>query len=543
MSVSQVNVSLSAEQAQVLVLLLPHLAPVRVERVQAGAGLVRAWVRPRADGAVCPGCGTWRPEVHSRYTRTLADTGIGGRRVLIHLVVRLLRCGGPGCKATFAEQPEGLASRYARRTPPLQEQLAAVAAALAGRAGARLAGVLGAEASRHTMIRVLMALPVPAAGAVRVLGVDDFSLRRGQSYATLLVDMETGDPVDVLPDREAATLEAWLKAHPGTEVICRDRGGAYADGARKGAPDAIQVADQWHLYHNLCEHARDAVARHRDCISGTGTCQAQDQDPLDQDPLDQDGEAADLRDLEEVIRERHAAVHALRAGGKTIAQAARELRLTRQLVKRYWRAGAPGGLLAARGTSALDPYKPYLRRRWDQGTATIKDLHREITGLGYPGSYSTTYAWLGLLKLAAPPRPPAPPTPRQLTSMLTADPARLTAAQHATLAQIRARCPCTDALARHVTGFAKILRRRDPSQLDSWITAVGADPAQHDLHSFTNGIRQDYDAVRAALALHWNSGRVEGLNTRTKLIKRQMYGRATFPVLRQRILLRTITSL
>jgi transposase len=531
MSVSQVGVRLSAQEAGVLGLLLPCLAVAAVDRAVVSGDLVSIWVRAAADGAACPACRTWCTKVRDRYSRRLRDTAAGGRPVLIWLVVRLLRCGNPDCpKGSFAEQPAGLATPYARKTPLLAGQLGAVAAALAGRAGSRLArAVLAVEVSRHTLIRMLMAVPDPPAGAVRVLGADDFSLRRGRTYATVLVDMEAGVPVDVLPDREAATLAAWLKEHPGVQVICRDRAGAYAQGAAAGAPDAVQVADRWHLWHNLCEHVRDAVARHRDCLGGT--CQHGSQEKAEEE----EGVPAEA-DLEAVIRARHAAVHQLRAAGTDLAAAAAALGLSVQLTSRFWRAGSAGQLLAARGPSALDPFKPCLRQRWAQGHTSIRALHREITARGYRGSYTTVHAFLTPLKLAAPPPPPAPPTPRQATGLITRDPATLTGTGHDQLAAIR-RCPELDALAGHVTGFAKILTGRRQDQLDAWITAADADPGQPELHSFTTGIRQDEQAVRNALTLPWSSGLVEGLNTRTKLIKRQMYGRAAFPLLRKRILL------
>ena len=547
MSVSQAVVSLSAQQAQVLGLLLPHLSGMAVDRAEIRGGLVSIWVRAVAGGAACPGCGTWCTAVRDRYRRRLRDAAAGGRRVLIWLVVRLLRCGNAECpRASFAEQPQGLAVPYARATPLLAGQLGAVAAALAGRAGSRLArAVLAVQVSRHTLIRVLMALPGPAAGRVRVLGIDDFSLRKGRDYATLLVDMETGEPVDVLPDREAGTARKWLEAHPEVEVICRDRAGAYAEAARDGAPQAIQVADRWHIWHNLCEYAGQAVARHQGCLGGSG-CADQDgpedqQQEEEQEEQEQERPGGVPAGLEAIIRERYRAVRELRAAGNTLTGTAAALGLSRQLTGRFWRAPSAEALLKVRGVSALDPWKPYLRRRWDAGITKIAVLHREITALGYAGSEPTTYAWLALLKLAAPPAPPAPPGKRQVTGWMLTDPARLDAGQQEQLAAIVGRCPGLQALAGHVTAFAKILTRRagdrPGASLDDWLAAAGASPGQPELASFANGIRRDYQAVRNALTLPWSSGPVEGLNTRTKLLKRQMYGRASFPLLRKRILL------
>jgi transposase len=521
--VSQAVVSLSAEQGQVLGLLLPCLAGMAVDRAVVSEGLVRVWVHAVAGGAACPDCGTWSAEVHGRYLRRLRDAAAGGRRVLIWLAARVLCCGSAGCATkTFAEQPAGLAVRYARRTPLLAGQVGAVAAALAGRAGSRLArAVLAVQVSRHTLVRVLMALPDPAAGPVRVLGIDDFALCRGRAYATLLVDMETGAPVDVLPDREQATVEEWLKAHPGAEVICRDRGGAYAAAARAAAPGAVQVADRWHLWDNLRGHVRAAAARHRDCLTPAAG-----------------PEPAVPADPEAVIRARHRQVRELRAAGATLARAAAALGLGAGVTGRYWRAPDPAALLApAAAVSGLDPFKPWLRQRWEQGGVTIAALHREITAAGYRGTYMSTWRYLSMLKLAAPARPPAPPTARRAASWILTRPQDLDPARAADLAAIRAGCPELDALAGHVAAFAKILTGRHPGGLDGWLAAAGASPGQPELHTFAAGIQMDYDAVRNALALPWSSGRVEGLNTRTKLIKRQMYGRAAFPLLRKRILL------
>jgi transposase len=487
--------------------------------------------------------------VHSGYVRRVADGPVAGRPVVIRLAVRRFFCGDPACPVvTFAEQVEGVTGRYQRRSLPLLGLLGQVGLALAGRAGAGLAAVMGVTVHRTTLLRLVRALPEPPLSAApRVLGVDDFALRRGHVYGTVLVDLACGTAIDLLPDREAGTLEAWLKAHPGARVICRDRAGGYAEGARAGAPEATQVADRWHLWHNLAEYAEKTVVAHRACLTGPGSTPpppAQPAAPAQVPAAEPDG-LRDVRGRERRLvtrtRERHAAVHELLAAGQSQAAAARLLSLDPATVRRFARAASADELLvkATSRQTSLDPFKPWLRQRYNEGLTDAAVLHTELQAQGWKGSAQAVRRYIRPFRklAAAPPPAPAVPKTRQITRWLMSRPASLHPDEQEQLGRLLARCPHLDALAGHVRAFAEMMtRRQGTTSLAQWLATVEADD-QPQLHSFAAGIRRDQDAVTAGLTLPHNSGAVEGNVNRIKMIKRQMYGRATFALLRKRVIL------
>jgi transposase len=550
---------LTAGEAGLLVVLFPHLADLDLVYVEDLGGGVRITARTRTASLACRGCGAVSARVHDRYERRLADLACGGRPVQVVLEVCRFCCGSPACPvATFAEQVPGLTGWYQRRTAGLRGLLEKVALALAGRAGSRLAAAAGAAVSRFTLIRLVRALPDPEAGPVTVLGVDDVAKRKGHSYATVLMDMDSHRLIDMLPDREAETFADWLRAHPGTGVICRDRGGAYARAAREAAPAAVQVADRFHLWQDLADAVDKTVLA---CIAAMdpppGPNSLQDPGAASAPapaPAEPDG-FCDVHGHERKLvarhRDRYAAVQALRAEGCSVREIARRLGLARGTAAKF---AGPAGIdellvKATRRPGILDPYKPYLGQRWNDGITSAAALHAELAATqGWTGSVQAVERYVRQFRTAdgrtragrnprqAPASQPVPKT-RQITRWLLSRPDRLDPDDQAGLAVITARCTHLDALAGHIRGFAEMMTRRQGLlALEDWLTRVEADD-QPELHSFANGIRRDQQAVTAGLALPYSSAAMEGNVNKIKMIKRQMYGRAAFPLLRKRVIL------
>ncbi|MCW2943188.1 MAG: transposase, partial [Actinomycetia bacterium] len=447
---------LSDGEAHLLYLLFPHLDGLDLDEVEDLGDRVRLVARTRTSSVACHGCGVLSARVHDRYRRRLQDLSCAGRPVQVELEVRRFICDNPACPmATFAEQALGLTAKHQRRTVGLRGLLERVALALAGRAGSRLARVLGAIVSRFTLIRLVKAMPDPEIGQVTVLGIDDWAKRRGQSYASVLVDMDDHRIIDVLPDREAGTFADWLRAHPGVQIICRDRTDAYALGGRQGAPDAQQVADRW---DDLGEYVKKTVAAHHGCVKehyAALKAAAAERAPDPQQAAEQ-ATAAHAENRSHVVRtrDRYEKVQALKAQGKHIAAITRELRLAPGTTRRYFHATSVDELVVASlagWPSMLDDYKPHLHQRWNSGCTNVQQLHREVTELGFRGSYATVYAYLAPFKgTAAPPAVPGPPKVRHITSWIRRRPDNLDTDEQIKLKDVRAACPHLDTLRGHV---------------------------------------------------------------------------------------------
>jgi transposase len=364
--------------------------------------------------------------------------------------------------------------------------------------------------------------------------------RRGRRYGTILVDAATHRVIDLLEDPSADALVNWLGEHDheqaDVEVICRDRGGVYANAARRGAPRALQVADRWHLAHNLAEALERFSAR---TLAMLRTKLKAEEGPPTTSPFTPPPPAR--RRQAARTEQRHAEVHALLAQGLSLSAIARRLNLDRRTVRKF---GAAQGAaeVVSRGdhyTTTLDPFLPYLAQRWGDGQHVAAVLFREIQHRGYRGSARTVRKRLLRWRTAEPP-PPAHallPGPRTLAWLLLRRPSDLDEQEQHLLQELCQRNPELVSARQLAQQFLRLVRERPGGrELDNWVAAVH-NTGPPELRGFSRNLQRDWPAVSAGLTQRWNSGCVEGHVNKLKVIKRQMFGRARFDLLRKRVLL------
>ncbi len=542
--------------------LLPDPNLVRLEYLAPDARSITLVVSSLRTAVPCPDCASPASRTHSGYSRTVADLPWNGVHVRLRLRTRKFFCDHPHCeRRIFTERLPGLVDRYARRTQRLMEALHRIGHALGGEAGARMADSLGLGVSPDTLLDPLRTGGLPPTPSPKVLGVDDFAFRKGVRQRTFLLALERGDPIDLLPDRRAETLARWLEAHPGVEIVARDRSTAYAEGVRQGAPNAVQVADRWHLLKNLTDALEALLAReHRglqqaaqppvapspELAEGTAASEAnQATRPADPPGLsprpgrsrreNEDPVRRRERRLAryEAVMERHREGHGPRA-------IARQLGMSRTTLGKYTAAGAfPERKVRANPPTQLTPFAAYLERRWQEGCYNSNQLWREIREQGFPGGHTAVYRFTAPWRQArsASPRPSVPPlpAPRKVLWWLVGEQEDLDEDEQAFTARLRNLCPQVNLAVEHVQEFSRLVRERQSEALAAWVDTTEASGVA-ELRRFCNGLRSDWEAVLAGLKLPWSNGPTEGHVNRLKLIKRQMYGRATFDLLRAQVL-------
>jgi len=528
--------------------LLPHLAGLRLHDTAVNDDGITLTLSARRRTAACPLCGRRARRMQSQYTRRVADLPIAGRRVALCLRVRRFFCRNRRCaRSIFAERFTDLVPAYGRRTVAQQTHLQELGCTAGGSVGARLARLLGLPASRDTVLRLVRAMPAPAATTPRVLGVDDWAKRRGCSYGTILVDEEAQRPLALLADRTADTFAAWLAAHPGIEVITRDRAAAYADGATRGAPAAVQVADRFHLVKNLGEAVLQVVTAHRSQLAAVGVPAADTDVGSPTATVVPSPRADPARRARRLVR--YEQVVALRALGWTHAAIADQVHISQRTILRWLAAGSfPERKPRSEPPSAFAPYAEYLTRRWAEGCHNATQLWREVCAQGYTGPKAGIWTIAHRLRRgeeAMPPTTPAsvaatpdqPLTPGRVVVLMLQHAEDRSVEEQALLHTVQEACAEVQLAGTLCERFLHVLRNRLPEALPAWLRDASSCGLTA-LERFAHGLQRDLTAVRAACTLPYSNGQAEGQITRLKLIKRSMYGRAKLDLLERRVLYR-----
>ena len=456
------------------------------------------------------------------------DLPLCGRQVRLSVIARRFRCGAVLCgRQVFTERFAGdVLAPSARRTARLESLVHHLGLALGGRPGAGFAQRLVMPVSNDTLLRVVRRRARLPVERPTVIGIDDWAWRRNHRYGTIVCDLERRRIVRLLPDREQATAEAWLADHPDIAVVARDRGGGYGEAAAKALPDAIQVADRWHLMENASCAFLDAVRKSMRQIRSVIGATSINPDLLTcAERIQYDGYLH--------REETNAAILALSKSGLPIKRIARQTGYARQTIRRVIR-GERSDVFRVR-QSSLEPYLPWLDDQWTGGFRNAASLWRRLRSQGFRGSARVVAEWATRRRRSESANAESLqrlPSARTLARLMTNGRDALSKADTITIAAIETGVPALVEAREIIACFHQMLRRKGEGALVPWI-----DRARKTLvASFANGVAKDEPAVRAAITSPWSNGQAEGQITKLKLVKRQMYGRAKIDLLQARLI-------
>jgi transposase len=534
------------------------LPEVQVEGVDV-AEEITLTLRTISPTASCPSCGTQSSQIQSRYTRTLHDLPSGGRPIRLIMHVRRFFCKKHTCaQKIFVERLPTLCRPHAQRTKQLQEALSQLGLRVGGQAGADMGSELGISGSRDTILRLVRQSHPSAQSEPHVIGLDDWAWKRRLRYGTLICDLEQGLPIDLLPDRTVETVSAWLRAHPHIDIVSRDGSSEYASAITKGAPQARQVSDRWHMTKNLANCVSVLLAQYlAELRRGEQTAVLSEKEniasPQERRPA-RTRAVQHTQHVRQVERlERYETMMALRKQGMMSADIAMQMGMPERTVRHWLSRGTPYSRPRQQRARLLDPYQTYLLQRWNQGCHNGAQLEAELKARGYKGSQRALYRYLATLEPSAFPlrghtvssknqnASPTPPHPlrtisvHQATWLFFRKPDELKEEERENLRLIRQASPSIEQAYHLVEQFLGMVRQRTGEHLNGWLEAVKASQLEA-FDSFVTGVQQDKDAVLAGLTLPWSNGPLEGNVNRLKLIKRSMYGRAELDLLKLRVL-------
>jgi transposase len=504
-------------------------------------------VKATSPFSACPICHQVSSRIHSRYTRILSDLPCIEQCVCLMTQVRRFRCLNRECpRRIFTERIPSFIQPWARKTNRLQDSIQSVGLATTGEGGARLAKVLHIPVSPATILRRIMDLPIPPVESVTALGIDDFAFRRGQKYGTIFVDLERHAIIDILPERSVETSAQWMQSHPEIQFVSRDRGQEYTQATLQGAPQAVAIADRFHLLKNLIEAVEPVIAR---------CCKELREHQPSPNPTIKIPKGKEWRQerstywkertasTQENALQKYQLAQRMQAQGKNKKDIARLLNVTPRTVSRWIRTcQAPYSQERRRRQSVFDPYAPYVLRRWKEGCHNGRQLYEEIKNRGFRGTDRTVYRFLQTLRaqtnasfLSYVPHPIFQCTTRDVLWLMAHQDDRLTELQRQRRDKFRQDHPTLNVIYELLQWFKNMIRYRQREELNAWLQIAALSDIP-ELHRFTKGLERDKEAVQAAFEYSFSNGQVEGSVNKVKVFKRMMFGRASPHLLRQRVL-------
>jgi transposase len=524
--------------------ILPNPGILRLERIERENKQFRLFVRVQ-QRAACPVCGKISSSGHSSYRRLLQDLPWQGVSVQLWVTAHRYRCRNKACpRKIFCERLPKVARAHARQTGRTSEIVHLIGYIAGGLPGQRLLARLAIGTSDDTVLRRLKEeadWSVPT--EIRHLGVDDWAWRKGQEYGTILVNLDLHRVADLLPDRSTESLSEWLQQRRGIATIARDRCGLYAEGATLGAPNAQQVADRFHLILNLSTTIERVLEERRRYLilppaksapvaqSDNLTPPTNEQSPSPPLTLQQQRRERRLQRYQQVID--------LYAKGYSKKAISRELGIETKTIRRWLRAGEfPERKAPHRRPPKVHEFAEYLQQRWTEGCHNATKLYEEIREKGYRGKRSMVARYVsGWRKTGNLTSPEAPQriAPKHAAILVTRPPDRMSTEQQQLFDRISNECPDVVPLRRISLAFREALTSHEGEKMQQWIDRTKRCEFGS-LVRFAYGLQKDISAVTAAVDTPWSTGQVEGQINRLKMIKRQMYGRAGFELLRARVL-------
>lgn len=489
----------------------------------------------------CPQCGTVSHKLHSYYNRRIRDLPAFDNKVIIRLKSRKFHCTNPDCdRKIFTERFPDHFSSHQRVSDRLGQKLFKIALIVGGNAGSKLSHTLNIPVSASTLIRQIHRAEIPKEQISEAVGIDDWAFRKGVNYGTAIIDPNKRRVIDLLPDRETDTVASWLREKSHIKVVTRDRYSHYAKGVTKGLPEAVQVADRWHLLKNMGEALKKLLTRTRQELrreNREAVFKSQSDEKVNiPKPLSKPQETQSVQNHRDLLLKQIKEMH---SEGTSIRQIAQTFSMSRVTIRKYLRLdNAPR---KNEGKTNIQQFLSYIYRRMhDDKDIQVIQLWKEVTEMGYNGSRSVFYERLkDYVKPKDRSRLPdlmdVSWQPAKVSVMLYQKEELLSRRDKKLLRGLIRKSAVIAVASKLTKEFRVMMETRQGDNLKDWVNKVQRSEV-HELKGFAKSLLNDYQAVKNALTLNWSNGPVEGQINKLKTIKRQMYGRAGFDLLRKKVI-------